>query len=696
MTRNRILMTCAIATLALGLSACSSDDDAAPLAMMAPEVAPEPAPTPAEMLAAAQSRLDAAQEAVDNLAADATSEQVAAAYGELKVAELALTAAVNQLPPTAAEMLTAAQSRFAEAQEAVDNLAADATPQQIAAADIELAEARLALTVAESLPENQPPPPTELQVAQAAAADAAVAAMTAAVNANTSAENAYTARVNIATMQTGKTSGGHASMARDYADKAEAERVKAEMASAAAAAAEDVATVTRAQVNAEDALVAAMAAEVEAAKHAGLAIDATDNELFIDGTVKTVGGTSINANAGKLVETVGSQTKETGLIRDYEPMVGGVPMGQMFNDNTAPIPDTPHIQAVEARPVKLGKTVDSPDDMARLMIVTAYAGTKTVKVYATLADNVVVEGRLGSDGRIQTDGTDTPEDLTNDVFVTLRPAGTYYLATPGTDDTADLLDHDDVVGAKAVPKQVYYHVTAVAVPAMGNELAVPEVRAYVVFDTTTTGGEFTTVNYQGVDIDVVGPTVGGMATMMQVPISIPEATPYKHIHFGVWAGLEAAKDGTQSTLADLGIGFVQNWSDSGLTGDMPNVGSATSYNGNWVAAVQVKDMEGDGAISMKNGTASLGANFDKGTVSAVLTGLATLTGTIAENKFSGDTASNISATELDADADFEGTFNGGFYGTKAAEAAGIFDFAAANDEGENVGGAFRGAFGGAK
>ena len=65
------------------------------------------------------------------------------------------------------------------------------------------------------------------------------------------------------------------------------------------------------------------------------------------------------------------------------------------------------------------------------------------------------------------------------------------------------------------------------------------------------------------------------------------------------------------------------------------------------------------------------------------------------NKFSGDTASNISDVHGldDADADFEGTFNGGFYGTKAAEAAGIFDFAAANDEGENVGGAFRGAFG---
>ena len=99
--------------------------------------------------------------------------------------------------------------------------------------------------------------------------------MTAAVNANTSAENAYTARVNIATMQTGETgetSGSHAYQARHYADEAEAERVKAEMASAAAAAAEDIAAVTRAQVNAEDALVAAKDAADKAARHAGLAM----------------------------------------------------------------------------------------------------------------------------------------------------------------------------------------------------------------------------------------------------------------------------------------------------------------------------------------------------------------------------------------------------------------------------------------
>ena len=39
-------------------------------------------------------------------------------------------------------------------------------------------------------------------------------------------------------------------------------------------------------------------------------------------------------------------------------------------------------------------------------------------------------------------------------------------------------------------------------------------------------------------------------------------------------------------IDDLGIGFVQNYSGSGLTGaDMPNNGSAT-YSGNWVATVQ--------------------------------------------------------------------------------------------------------------
>ena len=36
------------------------------------------------------------------------------------------------------------------------------------------------------------------------------------------------------------------------------------------------------------------------------------------------------------------------------------------------------------RSFPIGKLVDSADDMARLMIVTQYAGTDTVKVYASV------------------------------------------------------------------------------------------------------------------------------------------------------------------------------------------------------------------------------------------------------------------------------------------------------------------------
>ena len=61
--------------------------------------------------------------------------------------------------------------------------------------------------------------------------------------------------------------------------------------------------------------------------------------------------------------------------------------------------------------------------------------------------------------------------------------------------------------------------------------------------------------------------------------SIPMATEYSHIHFGVWATLgDAGKD----ELA--GIGFVQNHDDSGVT-DRQGIGTVT-YNGDWVAAVR--------------------------------------------------------------------------------------------------------------
>ena len=327
--------------------------------------------------------------------------------------------------------------------------------------------------------------------------------------------------------------------------------------------------------------------------------------------------------------------------------------------------------------VTIGKTVDQVDDVARLMIVDSYVGTKSVKVYATATATANVDGVVGDDGKITIET----------VPYTLKSEGTYYRAG-AADNTGDLA-HTLVVDPTLDPKEVFSYpggvdgatLYVVVSPVTETELVetVPQV----------------TRHYQLVDIDVPGPMVDAETTEMRVTASIPEAAAYKHIHFGVWAGLaEADKDGDQD-IADLGIGFVQNFSGEGLTGDadMPNSGSA-KYRGDWAAAVQAKDDDGNGAISLEDGPASLTAYFETDKITATLTGLATLTGKITDNTFDGDTASSINPMhDLDADADFEGTFGGGFYGGQAAEAAGIFDFAAKDDGGDNVGGAFRGAFG---
>ena len=209
----------------------------------------------------------------------------------------------------------------------MDNLAADATPEQVGAAYAELTAAQMALTAAENLPENiaasQPVPPTELDKAQIAADEAATAAMTAAVTAKASAVDADAAMVNAATMQTNESSGGHAYMARHYADIAQTAYMTAKTASEAAADATTVSAAVEARVAAQAAMAEAVAAEVEATKHAGLAMLAVDNELFIVGTVKTVGGTSLDATAGSSTRTDGegddAQTTITGLIEAWRP-----------------------------------------------------------------------------------------------------------------------------------------------------------------------------------------------------------------------------------------------------------------------------------------------------------------------------------------------------------------------------------------
>ena len=117
------------------------------------------------------------------------------------------------------------------------------------------------------------------------------------------------------------------------------------------------------------------------------------------------------------------------------------------------------------------------------------------------------------------------------------------------------------------------------------------------------------------------------------------------------------------------------------------------YNGNWVAAVQEADEDGNGDITLLNGVADLEANFEKATIDVDLVGLAKLKGAIDTNTFSGTKATvganAFGLTEDGEDGMFTGSFSGGFYGAKAAEAGGVFDFASEDNEA----GAFRGAFG---
>ena len=551
----------------------------------------------------------------------------------------------------------------------------------------------VAALIAAALP-PEPVELNELETAQADAAAAATAAMTAAGNANTTATEAETARATAATLQTGETSEGLAEKAREQAGMAHTAYMDAKAASEAAAEADNVSDAIRAQVDAENARDAAQDAETNAGKYAQMAADAAGSELMIVGTVKTVGGTSLDATAAatQMVDGLGddAQTTRTGLLdKTMQPMTEGpATPGRTAvagDEDAASNPYKSPMVNANPRSFPIGKLVDSADDMARLRIVTQYAGTDTVKVYAG-TDGGELTGSVGKDGRIDT----TPLNVEDDEFVTLKPVGMYYRASTGASLDPQSPEDDgtprgDTVAFNAMPVQVYSYVND-----SGGTV-------YVELKTTETTGATTTDTYSNVEIHIVIDRGDGGTTpdMVEVTAKIPQAADYKHIHFGVWAGLGEAKEDGSQVPADLGIGFVQNFSGEGMTpigggsDDMPNGGTGT-YNGNWVATVQAANDDGNGKVSLESGMASLTADFGKGNITASLAGLAMLKGDISGNTFSGDKAS-VSHSAFEDGADFEGSFGGGFYGAKAAEAGGIFDFA--SDDGNNEGGAFRGAFG---
>ena len=236
-----------------------------------------------------------------------------------------------------------------------------------------------------------PPPPTDQETTAGAAAAAAMAAKAASDAAGMSSSDAMAAVAGLATMQTNAMSAMHAAAAEDAAATAMAEYMKAKAASEAAAAATlaSVAGVERAK--AEAAQMAAEDAAAMAADYAMKAMEAADMELMIDGTMKSVGDTTVDAGAPRTVVTSGSgddeQTTITGLI-STPTTTGPATLGRAERDANLVTEVTylsPMVNAAERsgdNALKIGKVVDSADDMARLQIITAYASTRSVRVYA--------------------------------------------------------------------------------------------------------------------------------------------------------------------------------------------------------------------------------------------------------------------------------------------------------------------------
>ena len=556
------------------------------------------------------------------------------------------------------------------------------------------------MAMPEPMPEPEPDPgPTDLEETQAAAAAAAAAAMTASTNAGASASDAADATANIATLQTGGMAMMYAMGADDAAGEAAAAAAAAATASAAAAAATTAPDAEAAWAMAVSAQGDAEAAEAMAAEMAASAMEAAMTELHIDGAMKNVGDSSVDANTGTLTSPDGKvSTGFQGMVSRPAAAVEG----QHFIQNQGAATETKYKQAVEAGSVNIGKMVDTSDDAARLTIIHSHQDSKTVRVFVDgngEATDATLNGMLaaavtGLDGFPLAADADTTED--GEQTATVKSIGIYYLAN----DRATLPAATEVIGdpasdAGAGGDNALNAYDQVDLEDGGQPHEIFEISYGAnthhvrVVETITDDQGNTAKHYQPVDIMAnVSMTDGDDPdatpdNLRPVTVSIPVATEYNHIHFGLWAGL----NDKGAAIADLGIGFVQNIDGSGVT-QRQGIGSA-SYSGDWVAAVrrQYASDADAGAINMYDGRASLTADFEKGEFTGNLTGLATLEGTLAGNGFSG-TSATASHADLDNAGSFDGSFSGGIYGPTGSEAAGVFSF----DGGEA--GAFVGAFGG--
>ena len=500
----------------------------------------------------------------------------------------------------------------------------------------------------------------QLELITDAASAAVMTANTAATAAATAASVAEDADDNRATIQTGEANSvSDAKMARDAAVTAMAEAAKALAASDAAMAAGDVDAANTERDKAVLAMGAAMTAQTDAEAAMNAAVADSMVELKIDATVKSVGTVMVDLMAGKHTETINDETRNTGKVDDITATSEEV-MGVMDDSDTTDVVETkPGVAG--GRDVEIGLVVDSDEDDARVALIKSYIGERTVGAYTDESGSTRTATKPGV---VSFDNDNDPDTLES---YKLRSAGQHFLVD-NLNDTGRIAAETE----KGIMVFSYTYEDDQGTDQTEYVRHSMTVREEVDGDTTTT------ITYQRVNV------VKG--------IKLPHGTDYDYIHFGVWASLGKNDDDTgDQEVSELGIAFVQDFEDAGMTEEMPNNGDG-EYEGNWVANIQEADEDGDGAVRRGSGVATMMADFRKGEVTVDLMGLAMLEADITESTFAGAEAAKVDAANVygvDEDGTFTGTVNGAFFGDDAAEAGGVFDYMSKDAEE----GAFRGAFG---
>ena len=696
---SKLTMACSAAVLALAMAACSSSSDDDPPVASIDEMTPLPVvePTPPTPVA-----VDLAAVTVGYVIAAGVVE--VASGGTVNHGDVSFTCSGD-------EACTVTVADDGTVTSIGGTVAAANSPEY--AAKLQLAQ-------------NEMDAADALAAVQTDAETAASTASTAATDARTASDDAQEARADRAIIQTGDLHGGNSGELADSADmqaKAAADAATAaQEASDAAAAATDVTAATRALVTAEAERDKAVAAQGLAETQRDAAMAASEVEVKIVEKTKTVGPvddhTSITVDGVEKSSTVDKVERKTGLLKSLALSTTGV------RDANGKLIAPVDIDGVALDPApgrtpekpSIGFTYDSDDDTARLTLVTAYLGEEKQMQFVRVGQDpanpfVLVTDEVG--GPVLTDPTNPTTAggavVDNDAY-TVDDDGKITIDHDSDNAAADDAEAGETGPVTVAPKLAGDDFVDSADTDSKNNVSLYYVDTGVKVDETA-GNDFD--NSGKVDADErdngidetkifleknINDNVITYTPVAVIQVTIDNATPFTHIHYGLWNGLSGDKG---NKIADLGTGFVNALSDMGMTnpdhsaaGGMPNFGTAT-YNGNWVANIQAADPQGDGPITRHDGESSVVANFVKDTVKVGLDGLATLDGAISENTFMGTGKPKLASTtpvDLGDDDDFMGSFKGAFFGPSAAEAGGVFDYSSDG----NKKGAFRGSFGGAQ